>query len=372
MEASSNPEYPDRCTSTGRKCDGYTQDASFGFEALVPSQLGSVRTSIPILSGLGDSVIYLEFYHHCASPTLASNFDREFWSHTVLQMAYSEPSVRHALIALSYLVKTMPGSLKHARSIPGVDSHTTLLVHYNKAVRSLVERATQSSQSVEVGLITCLLFICIEFLRGDYLVAFTHLQNGLKIIAEWQQTPQQVPNDDLHYRAHLLTCHESWLQAMKVLENGGNLSKQDSLVASSLRLSHYATYIALAGATDIYQMSFDAHIADFEALNHHARIVLDSMNLPSSSPGTPTTSPSSSASSDPKDPAAHFTFEIALIPPLVSKSFHLTISNDLLKDPPYSTSLQFAAVAPRQGANRSLFSHGIRHAKPFGTPNNML
>ncbi|KAF1845010.1 uncharacterized protein K460DRAFT_394764 [Cucurbitaria berberidis CBS 394.84] len=416
-----------RCTSTGRKCDGYTQDESSNPQSLVSGQSSSSLSTVTIFSGLGDSALYLEFYYHCARPTLASNFDRDFWSHTVLQMAQSESSIRHAVIALSYLVKTEPGNLKQARAASLTDSRRPLLLHYNKAVRCLVDRIAQSSHSVEVGLVACLLFTCIEFLRGEYHVAFTHLYNGLKIIAEWRQRPlftlkevssspsssvaiaekvdgrrriggNLVPmfirvmatgllfgapfeplldnlcpraqnlkgcaftsvmdaqlaiydlrnttvvlvgvitqklyagisptTEDLQYHAHLLTCHESWFQALTSLECGGGLSAGDRIVASSLKISHYATYIALAGALDVHQISFDAHIASFKALNQHAKIVLDSMDLPTSSlsasAATPSNSPSSfsdSKTSTPslhgsKAPAAHFTFEISLIFPL--------------------------------------------------------
>ncbi|KAF2464470.1 uncharacterized protein BDR25DRAFT_242370 [Lindgomyces ingoldianus] len=398
-----------RCTSTGRKCDGYAQVAGFNPQALVPTQSSSFRSTVPMLSGLGDSVLYLEFYHHCAAPTLASNFDHEFWSRIVLQMAQSESAVRHAVIALGYLVKTEPGNLKHARSVSASDSRKTLLLHYNKAVRCLVHRMAESSYPIEVGLVTCLLFICIEFLRGDYYTAFTHLHSGLKIIAEWWQRPQNASQSslpslpssiaiaktvagpsiisgklipmfiraiatgllfgapfepllkrfctrpqilqgrpftsvleaqsaiyglrnatvilvsvvtrkvisgtkpttkDLQYHAYLLSCHDSWFRALRILEREGKLSREDSVVASSLKISHYSTYIALAGAIDAHQTSFDAHISSFKALNHHAKIVLDSMNLPTSSP---------SAS---KQGAAHFTFEISLIPPLYFAAIH--------------------------------------------------
>lgn len=144
--------------------------------------------AVSLLSGLGDSVRYLEFYHQCAVPSLSSRYDHEFWSKTSLQMAQSEPAVRHAIIALGYLNKTEPGSLKHARSgFQVINGSKVLLYHYNQAVRKLVERMEESSYSPEIGLVTCLLFVCIEFLRGNYATAFTHMTNGLRISSEWRQ-----------------------------------------------------------------------------------------------------------------------------------------------------------------------------------------
>jgi hypothetical protein len=80
-----------------------------------------------------------------------------------------------------------PGSLKHARS--GLaSSDRTFLVHYNKAVRCLVDRLEDASYLPQVGLVTTLLFVCIEFLRGNHYTAFTHLKGGLKIISAWTKT----------------------------------------------------------------------------------------------------------------------------------------------------------------------------------------
>lgn len=131
----------------------------------------------------GDGISYLEFYYHCAIPNLSNRFDNGFWSRTVLQMARAEPSVQHALIALGYLAKTEPGSLKHAHArLRCLDN--TLNRHYSKAVSSLVKRMSEHTCSIEVGLVSCLLFVCIEFFRGNFLTAFSHLHSGLRIISE--------------------------------------------------------------------------------------------------------------------------------------------------------------------------------------------
>jgi hypothetical protein len=133
-------------------------------------------------------VRYLEFYHHCARPTLSTNFDNEFGSRITLQMVHSEPSVRQALIAIGCLCKTEPGDMKHARSKYIADTERrVVLTHYNKSVRCLVDRISEVTYSPEVALVACLLFICIEFIQGNYHTGFTHLRNDFKIITDRQQ-----------------------------------------------------------------------------------------------------------------------------------------------------------------------------------------
>lgn len=115
--------------------------------------------------------------------------------------AYSEPSVRHALIALGYLHSTEDGSMKHARSkFAGQCESGILLRHYNKSVRCLVDRMSDATYTPEIGLVTCLLFVCMDFLRGNYVSAFTHLTSGLKLIStpfhpERHDSPVMTPSE---------------------------------------------------------------------------------------------------------------------------------------------------------------------------------
>ncbi|KAF2179900.1 hypothetical protein K469DRAFT_594385, partial [Zopfia rhizophila CBS 207.26] len=101
----------------------------------------------------------------------------------------SELCVWYALIALGYLTKTKTGSLKDARSgFVAASKQKTLLFHYNKAVKFLVQRISELFYSPEIGLISCILFICIEFLRGNYDTAFAHFNSGLNIISVYKRS----------------------------------------------------------------------------------------------------------------------------------------------------------------------------------------
>jgi hypothetical protein len=163
-----------RCTSTGRQCDGYSVPVEdYQVQVWTSNQSGTLQKTVSTYSAFGNGIHYLEFYHHCVRQRLSSAFDNKFWSRITLQMAHSEPSVRHALIALGYLHSTETGSMRHARSrFAGHHESKTLLYHYNKSVRSLVDRINETAYSPEIGLVTCLLFVCMEYLRGNYHTAF--------------------------------------------------------------------------------------------------------------------------------------------------------------------------------------------------------
>lgn len=99
-------------------------------------------------------------------------------------MAQSEPCIRYALLAIGNLCESTTGSMRDIRSSSGTTSRQHIpLGHYNKAVDLLVKRMSEPSYTNEIGLVACILFICIEFLRGEHFTALVHFTNGLKMIA---------------------------------------------------------------------------------------------------------------------------------------------------------------------------------------------
>jgi hypothetical protein len=199
--SSSNPA---RCTSTGRQCDGYARSTNdYQSRATAVNPVSVPQYGIPIVCISAGNVHYLEFYHYCAAPTLSTQFDREFWSRTSFQMAQSELCIQHALIALGYLNKIETGSLKDARfSFLAASEQKTLLFHYNKAVECLVKRISQPSYSPEIGLVSCMLFICIEFLRGNFETAMAHFNSGLNIMSALKRT--QIPSSAQRIRFSMI------------------------------------------------------------------------------------------------------------------------------------------------------------------------
>jgi hypothetical protein len=138
------------------------------------------------------------FFHHKTAPSLASYFDADFWTRLVFQMSYAEPSIRHAMVALGALHEKRENGVRMVPSLfPGVDppsgenamvlikhpdsqSEQFALNQYNKAIMYLSKRLNAES-STEVALLACILFVCIEFLRGDAEPAVKHFKSGMGI-----------------------------------------------------------------------------------------------------------------------------------------------------------------------------------------------
>lgn len=399
--------YPIRCTSTGRTCDGYAQSKTeYQIQVFSYAQKPSLnpKNAISTLSEFGDNVHYLEFYYHCAGPMLSGRFDTEFWLRIVLQMAHSEPAVRSALIALGYLNEHETGSLEHARRSAATENgyeRKRFWFYYNKAIRYLVDRMAEPSYTPEVGLVTCLLFVCIEFLQANACTAFTHIRSGLKIVSELRRkhragSPTQrtgltqnsfsMPLDmiektlvpiltqglisalvygvnaetefaflktlpqhlnahhfasvrearfsywdlrnasvllardmtmkvfqaipptvsDFRRRDHVLECHCTWFQALLALEGLQEISTEDKIDISALKIGYYSSYTACACVLDARQMFFDAHLRSFRTLLEHANLVINAIGLLNASRTQTSYS----------NTAANFTFDTSLIPAL--------------------------------------------------------
>ena len=138
------------------------------------------------------------FFHHKTAPSLSSYFDADFWTRLVFQMSYAEPSIRHAMVALGALhekrengVRMVPAMFSGAiaaldddpmqlvKRFP-IDGEQFALNQYNKAIMHLSKRLNTES-STEVALLACILFVCIEFLRGDAEPAVKHFKSGMGI-----------------------------------------------------------------------------------------------------------------------------------------------------------------------------------------------
>ncbi|ETS85237.1 hypothetical protein PFICI_03262 [Pestalotiopsis fici W106-1] len=105
-------------------------------------------------------------------------FPDDLWNVTVLQIAQSNPSVRHAISSLSWY---------HERFVRPTtdlgDKASFALVQYNLAIKHVLVNQVPC-QPVHVGIISCLLFVCIESLRGNLNTAMHLFKYGRYMIQD--------------------------------------------------------------------------------------------------------------------------------------------------------------------------------------------
>ncbi|KAI0164142.1 hypothetical protein GGR57DRAFT_276658 [Xylariaceae sp. FL1272] len=157
-----------RCTDTGRTCDGYAP--SPGSSAIIWHRPRHMFSNVDSISERRS----LEFFCKVAAPALSGPLDPYFWTHLVMQFSHFEPAVRHSIIAVGSLYEQVNRDAVEETLEP---DHKFVLTHYNAAIRHL-----SSMEKESLVLLVCVLFICIEFLRGDRQAAIAHGNHGASIL----------------------------------------------------------------------------------------------------------------------------------------------------------------------------------------------
>lgn len=158
-----------RCISTGRTCERYLDNTerSCRFLSLVhcPSTAGLNATQVDGRA--------LQFFRTVVQPALTGPVDAYFWDSLVLQFSQYHPAVRHAIIAISTLYE----DLHQEKSDAASGARELAVQHYSSAIRGIVEADSES-----VALVACILFICIEYMRGNAMAATQHCRHGIIIL----------------------------------------------------------------------------------------------------------------------------------------------------------------------------------------------
>ncbi|KAJ9489727.1 hypothetical protein VN97_g3555 [Penicillium thymicola] len=182
-----------RCTSTGRKCDfADTQSSS--------SSPISVITS-PLSLSTNTNTVWRErrafaYYFECAAFSIGGGLDVGFWRTVVPQVCRYEPAVWDAIITISALFERpqqCPDSVlqRHDDSVSFTKNHQDALGWYSRSVSAVRQRIEQGSVDAFVGLISCVLFICIEAIQGNADGAMQLYHQGFQLIAALR--PQIAP-----------------------------------------------------------------------------------------------------------------------------------------------------------------------------------
>lgn len=122
-------------------------------------------------------------------PGITAGFYSIVWDKLVPQLGQTEPAVYHTMLAVASLYEETQLSgapLDDSTSpLPGsfVSSAQSYALHqYTTALRELQIYMTSPHPAPTVILATCLLFVCIESLRGRWNAASRHIESGLAIL----------------------------------------------------------------------------------------------------------------------------------------------------------------------------------------------
>jgi hypothetical protein len=124
----------------------------------------------------------LDFFHRKLAAKLDGHFDSEFWSTLVMQLSQTEPAIRHAVAAISAIHKDVENSTT-GLSPDFIIADPVALNESHAAMKCLSARIKAHPSSNFVPLVCCLLFTCLEFLKGNVDSALVHVQSGFNILS---------------------------------------------------------------------------------------------------------------------------------------------------------------------------------------------
>jgi hypothetical protein len=230
-----------KCVRAGRKCDGYPAPRRSGDSTIAIAPKPDAPTTpvfaskengaqiIPrhradqlqewssemLSSTLGGYSFdtkegqYFQVFRTRTASELSGFFDSDFWTRSVLQESHWEASIRHAVVALGALYKTLeaasespPGSPQHHHSAETAPDHYCFaLIQYGKAIKRLRESLEKNeAASRRTVLISIVLFTCFQSFTGDHKAAIFQVQSGLRLLEELHpavKTPAGGAEDEL-------------------------------------------------------------------------------------------------------------------------------------------------------------------------------
>lgn len=171
-----------RCTSTGRKCDGYappkasTRAQPRGMQmAPVLSMSTAGRGFLPTSECVFMSRRSFHMFNELYAPMICGYGTAGFWTSVVPQASQVHESIKHLVIAASNAT---------CRQLSGLDCHSVaFLTHYGRALKLLGD----ARQDVVTVAISCVLIAFCEELHDRRSEAQRHIQAGQRMLSAESQ-----------------------------------------------------------------------------------------------------------------------------------------------------------------------------------------
>lgn len=230
-----------RCTSTGRKCDGYDINANprsrkceVALAKTSPNRhpptavsAASMAMSLPrpLLADISGTEVE-RFYFNCfrtiagEAVGIRHKYNSMFWKETVPQYCYEVESMKHAFIAFGAAYHNFQTAGERVDpSAPPSKTERFIIQQYSLAMKGLAQDTQQVSVRRRYGitLISCIAFFCIEMLRNDWHAALTHLSNGLQLMANLPDEVSDLLNNPEKWSQGSDTSHARVLYMLRLL-----------------------------------------------------------------------------------------------------------------------------------------------------------
>ncbi|KAF6808364.1 C6 zinc finger domain protein [Colletotrichum sojae] len=159
--------------------------------------------------------LYFQLFRTHTANELSGYFDSVFWTRTVLQECHSENAIRHAVVALGALYKTLEQSCESPPGSPsdsftpadGAYRHWEVAVkQYSEAINALVH-LNRDQKSHRTLLMASVLLACFDSFIGDHKQAIRQIQTGLGLLEKLRAERRRsfLPVDEEPVEEELVT-----------------------------------------------------------------------------------------------------------------------------------------------------------------------
>ncbi|MCJ1437153.1 hypothetical protein MMC27_006538 [Xylographa pallens] len=130
-----------------------------------------------------------DFFLRYTAAELSGYYDSSFWEKLILAASAQKPSLRHAIIAIGALHEDFSRK-RLAPLTPSAEDQKTqfALSQYAKAMGALRRSLSSGKEELFTALMSCILFVCFDSLRGWFESAMVHLQSGLRILRDLRRS----------------------------------------------------------------------------------------------------------------------------------------------------------------------------------------
>ncbi|UNI18989.1 hypothetical protein JDV02_005214 [Purpureocillium takamizusanense] len=170
-------------------------------------QPAAIRSSLTVyqpsqgLHFVNTDALYFELFRVQTAAELSGYFNSNFWTQHVLQECHSENAIRHAVVALGALYKTLEQSSQPSPSAESAVAHWQVAVkQYSESCNAMLLLAGENARSYRTRLMASVLLACFDSFIGDHKQAIVQIQTGLNLLEQLRnhtrnQSPK--PNDNI-------------------------------------------------------------------------------------------------------------------------------------------------------------------------------
>ncbi|KAJ6790156.1 hypothetical protein PWT90_05616 [Aphanocladium album] len=148
------------------------------------------RPSMALPLQPGENMYFELFRLHTASQ-LSGYFNSNFWTQRVLQECHNESAIRHSVVALGALYKTLEQSFETPSHIYAQHHADSVMAHwqvaikqYSDACNAMLSVRGDTPSSHNTRLVAIILLACFDSFIGDHKQAIIQIQTGLGLLGQ--------------------------------------------------------------------------------------------------------------------------------------------------------------------------------------------